>query len=147
VSALTALWIAVVHAFVLGTAVGGARADASTMVPARWAAAVLARSAVPAADAATPARSTSGDQAGHREARPVQGAVQVAPTVVGVLAARGDIPRGPEPWSPQQGTGPRTTAGADLAAAVRARALEHSHAVSARGALLPYYPTAPPLQS
>jgi hypothetical protein len=33
-----------------------------------------------------------------------------------------------------------------FAASVRVGTLDDSHAVSARGALLPYYPTAPPLQ-
>ena len=40
----------------------------------------------------------------------------------------------------------RLSMAAGFAASVRARTLADSHAVGSRGALLPYYPTAPPLQ-
>ena len=40
----------------------------------------------------------------------------------------------------------RLSAEATFAASVRVRTLDASHAICARGALLPYFPTAPPLQ-
>ena len=40
----------------------------------------------------------------------------------------------------------RLSVEAAFAASVRVRTLDDSHAVSARGALLPYFPTAPPLR-
>jgi hypothetical protein len=43
-------------------------------------------------------------------------------------------------------TSARLSVEAAFAASVRVRTLDDSHAVSGRGALLPYYPTAPPLR-
>lgn len=43
-------------------------------------------------------------------------------------------------------TSARLSVEAAFAASVRVRTLDGSHAVSARGALLPYFPTAPPLR-
>ena len=59
------------------------------------------------------------------------------------LAPRADAPA----RTPVQGMSVgRLSIEAAFAASVRVRALDDSHAVSARGALLPYFPTAPPLR-
>jgi hypothetical protein len=69
--------------------------------------------------------------------------VRDARPFAGVLAPRGDAPVRapvygvPVAWMSME---------AAFAASVRVRTLDDSHAVSARGALLPYFPTAPPLR-
>lgn len=69
--------------------------------------------------------------------------VRDAHPFAGVLATRGDAPvRTPVYGS----TATWLSMEAAFAASVRVRTLDDSHAVSARGALLPYFPTAPPLR-
>ena len=69
--------------------------------------------------------------------------VRDARPFAGVLAPRGDAPLRapvygvPAAWLSRE---------AAFAASVRVRTLDDSHAVSARGALRPYVPTAPPLR-
>jgi hypothetical protein len=69
--------------------------------------------------------------------------MRVARPVAGMFTARGDVPA----RTPAAGaaTG-RLSMEAAFAASVRVRTLDDSHEVSGRGALLPYYPTAPPLR-
>jgi len=74
-------------------------------------------------------------------------AVRVAVPARGEVVTRGERPDGCAPPTPAPATGPRLPSGATFAAAVRARTLEASHAVAARGAVLPYFPTAPPRPS
>jgi hypothetical protein len=52
----------------------------------------------------------------------------------------------PPTLPPLDASAARLSAEAAFAASVRVRTLDESHEVSGRGALLPYYPTAPPLQ-
>jgi hypothetical protein len=109
------------------------------------------------ADVSTSASSTSGgaaratsigaardDDASIRDSEPRVAIVwmrSVQP-LAGVLAARSaTVPSGLAADSAA-----RLSAEATFAASVRVRALDASHEVPARGALLPYYPTAPPLQ-
>lgn len=70
--------------------------------------------------------------------------VRQARPLAGVLATRGEETAR---RTPVDGATPGTMSiEAAFAASVRVRTLDDSHAVSARGALLPYFPTAPPLQ-
>ena len=62
--------------------------------------------------------------------------------LAGVLAARSAT----VPFGLAADSAARLSAEATFAASVRVRTLDASHEVRARGALLPYYPTAPPLQ-
>jgi hypothetical protein len=71
-------------------------------------------------------------------------AVRVAVPARGEVVTRGERPDGCGPTPPAPPSAPPAPSGATFAAAVRARTLEASHAVAARGALLPYFPTAPP---
>jgi hypothetical protein len=52
----------------------------------------------------------------------------------------------PPTLPPVEASTARLSVEAAFAASVRVRTLDDSHEVSGRGALLPYYPTAPPLQ-
>lgn len=52
----------------------------------------------------------------------------------------------PPTLPPLEASTARLSVEAAFAASVRVRTLDDSHEVSGRGALLPYYPTAPPLQ-
>ena len=61
----------------------------------------------------------------------------------GVLTTRGDVPARTPVHGMSVG---RLSMEAAFAASVRVRTLDDSHALSARGALLPYFPTAPPLR-
>lgn len=69
--------------------------------------------------------------------------VRDARPFAGVLATRGDAPARTPVYGVSVG---RLSMEAAFAASVRVRTLDDSHAVSARGALLPYFPTAPPLR-
>ena len=69
--------------------------------------------------------------------------VRDARAFTGVLATRGDAPVRTPVHGLSVGRLPMEAA---FAASVRVRTLDDSHAVSARGALLPYFPTAPPLR-
>ena len=69
--------------------------------------------------------------------------VRDARPFAGVLATRGDVPARTPVYGMSVG---RLSMEAAFAASVRVRTLDDSHAVSARGALLPYFPTAPPLR-
>jgi hypothetical protein len=52
----------------------------------------------------------------------------------------------PPTLHPVEGSIARLSVEAAFAASVRVRTLDDAHEISGRGALLPYYPTAPPLQ-
>jgi hypothetical protein len=69
--------------------------------------------------------------------------VRDARPFAGILATRGDAPARMPVYGLSVG---RLSMEAAFAASVRVRTLDDSHAVSARGALLPYFPTAPPLR-
>lgn len=69
--------------------------------------------------------------------------VRDARPFAGVLATRGEAPARTPVYGMSVG---RLSMEAAFAASVRVRTLDDSHAVSARGALLPYFPTAPPLR-
>lgn len=69
--------------------------------------------------------------------------VREARSLNGSLATRGHVQvRTP----PADAATNRLSIEAAFASSVRVRTLDDSHAVSGRGALLPYYPTAPPLR-
>ena len=69
--------------------------------------------------------------------------VRDARPVAGVFTTRADAPVRTRMHSVWVG---QLSMEAAFAASVRVRALDDSHAVSARGALLPYFATAPPLR-
>lgn len=69
--------------------------------------------------------------------------VRDARSFFGVLTTRGDTPVRTPVVGASIG---QLSMEAAFAATVRVRTLDGSHAVSARGALLPYFPTAPPLR-
>jgi hypothetical protein len=116
---LIALWLAVLHALV---ATPAAR--------------------TPAADA----RAHAGASLHRSGSEPLNQTVHAAHSPAGVVATRGEAPSGHAPPAAPIGTAPRLDDAAARAAAVRGRALDASHAVTARGAVLPFFPTAPPLQ-
>jgi hypothetical protein len=66
-----------------------------------------------------------------------------ARSYAGLLTARGDAPVRTPVYGGPIG---QLSMEAAFAASVRVRTLDGSHAVSARGALLPYFATAPPLR-
>jgi hypothetical protein len=68
-----------------------------------------------------------------------------APYVVGHVAPSRAAST-PPTLPPADASTARLSVEAAFAASVRVRTLDDSHEVSGRGALLPYYPTAPPLQ-
>jgi hypothetical protein len=89
---------------------------------------------------------TAGDESVRPGAAPHRASVWVrdARPLVPVLATRVD---GTPPRTPAAGAAAgRLSMEAAFAASVRVRTLDESHEVSGRGALLPYFPTAPPLQ-
>jgi hypothetical protein len=69
--------------------------------------------------------------------------VRDARPFAGMFATRGDAPARMPVYGLSVG---QLSMEAAFAASVRVRTLDASHAVSARGALLPYFPTAPPLR-
>ncbi|MFL5620511.1 MAG: hypothetical protein ACJ79A_19205 [Gemmatimonadaceae bacterium] len=90
-------------------------------------------------------RETRGDEsvspdAAHGEA---VAWVRDARSLTGVFTTRADAPAGAPAVGAATG---RLSIEAAFAASVRVRTLDDSHEVNARGALLPYYPTAPPLR-
>jgi hypothetical protein len=88
----------------------------------------------------------SAPSAQHPSSVPVETARAAVP-VRGEVGSHGERSDGCAPPASTPAVGPRLPSGATFAAAVRARTLEASHAVAARGALLPYFPTAPPRPS
>jgi hypothetical protein len=96
------------------------------------------------AEGATSVAAARDDDASIREVEPRVSVVWVraAQQVASILAAR--------PATLLYGSAAdavaRLSAEATFAASVRVRTLDASHAICARGALLPYFPTAPPLQ-
>lgn len=82
----------------------------------------------------------------HDGARPAHEDVRAAAPVTELVTGRGEARGWSIPVPAVGGAAPRLTSEATYAAEVRARALGESHVVAARGGVLPYFPTAPPLQ-
>lgn len=85
------------------------------------------------------------DPRAERDDAPDRALLQARPFAPGSVAVRGDGEPGGR-IAPPLMVAPRPTSAAELAAAARARTLEERHAVAARGALLPYDPTGPPIR-
>jgi hypothetical protein len=102
-----------------------------------------------ASSSATAARERGGDTRGAQSIAPVTAErdavawVREASPFAGTLVTRPDS-SARTPVAAE--TSARLSVEAAFAASVRVRTLDDSHAVSARGALLPYFPTAPPLR-
>ena len=127
---LAALWLALLGAL-------AAAPTARSLGPA--AAAVAAWSATPAD------RPAAADEAA-RAGRPAREALRAARPVTAATAARAGSASGNGPVPVALASAPRLSGEAAFAADVRARSRAASHAVAARGGVLPYFPTAPPLQ-
>jgi hypothetical protein len=102
-----------------------------------------------AASSATVARERGGDHRDTGSVAPVTAKrdtvawVRQASPLAGLFATRPDsLARTPVAAAGRA----RLSVEAASAASVRVRTLDGSHTVSARGALLPYFPTAPPLR-
>ena len=125
---VVALWLALVHALAITTSIHPSAVVAAWSGP-TVGQGVTAEPRVRAGAALAP------DEA-LRQALPVRS----------VSVARSTTPLLSGPPAAALATSPRLPDAPLFAAAVRARALGLSHAVSARGDVLPYFPTAPPLQ-
>lgn len=145
---LAALWLAILTALSTTPSVGSAATgvDRAAAPVARIAAGPLETARARAGDVAD--RIGSGPGAGVRRGvpAPLDEALRVARPVVDLAASRGARAAVHGPPAAMCAAAARLSAGAAFARDARARALDTSHAVSARGDVLPYFPTAPPLQ-
>lgn len=137
--ALCALVIQLLAA-VPGTQAAAHRASARSSAAAQPA----SSSITTAAQSATSVGAARDEDASIRDGGPRERVVWVRAVqpVASVVAARSATVL----HGPAADTAARLSAEAAFAASVRVRTLEVSHELSARGALLPYFPTAPPLQ-
>ena len=135
-SSLLALCLLIFHAIVPApsahVAMEGPRAAASAVAPSA-AVATQRGGDTRGSESLSPAAAHGDSVAWVRDAR----------SSAGVVTTRGDAPVRTAVASMSVG---RLSMEAAFAASVRVRTLDDSHAVSARGALLPYFPTAPPLR-
>jgi hypothetical protein len=149
---LIALWLSFLHAHAPTTAVPvRAAVTARVGCSAAWIECV--------ADVAPPRRSATrraGDRAARADAdasvRPDDSgyrddALRVTRPVTDLVAPRGEKRPGHAPPVAPLAAGERLASGVTGAADARARTLRRAHAVAARGAVVPYFATAPPLQA
>jgi hypothetical protein len=137
---LISLWLALLHALVAAPAV---RVPASLVVRATYAeASVLAGRIVDRSPRTSPAAAL------HESVqRPAHDALRVAHPPAGLVATSGAARVAHVGPAGTLDAAPRVSGEAAYAADARARQLDASHAAATRGAVLPYFATAPPLQS
>lgn len=144
---LVALWLALVHALTLTPPVRPTAAAVGSI------AAVVGETNAGRTTTADDARRAAGSTGTRAESRVGMEAAQsadetlrLAQPVRSLSVPRSTVPAAAGPPAAALGTMPRLPDAALGAAAVRARTLARSHETSARGDVLPYFATAPPLR-